>query len=50
MKIANTRKKELLQYRLQYLIKKSGHLLLNVRFFYLFDFTTLAAVKKNLNN
>ena len=46
MKIASIRKKGLLRYKSQYLIKKSGYLLLNTRFFYLFDFTTLAAVKK----
>ena len=46
MTIARIRKKGLLRYKSQYLIKKSGYLILNTRFFYLFDFTTLAAVKK----
>jgi len=50
MRIASIRKKELLLYNPLYVVKKSGYLILNTRFFYLFDFTTLAAVKKNLNN
>jgi len=50
MIIASTGRKGLLQYKMRLVVKKSRHLLLNVCFFYLFDFTTLAAIKKTLNN
>ena len=50
MILASIRKKGHLLYNPLHVVKKSGYLRLNTHFFYLLDFTTLAAVKKNLNN
>lgn len=50
MIIVSIRRKGHLQFKSYYCIILSGYLILNIRFFNLFDFTTLAAVKKTLNN